>query len=150
VTRFVGAHLTLFAVILAVQVICCVALVVTGGVLLFIGWRGVRGQLAPNRYAGVRTPATLRSDQAFEIGNRAAGPAFIGAGAVWFIAGISLPMLPGWSTVLLVAVLGALGGFVLMAVGGVMGNRAAAALPEPTSSGCAGCACGCCSALERG
>jgi len=127
---------------MAVQVILSALLVVAGAALVFIGWRGLRGQLPPNRYVGVRTPATLRSEAAFELGNRVAGPAMLAGGAVAILAGVSEPLLNTAFSAVLVAVLGIVGAFALMVVGGVLGNRAAEALPEPV--GCAGCAGGCC------
>jgi hypothetical protein len=53
---------------------------VTAGVLVAAsGILGVLGRLPRNRWAGVRTSATLRNDPAFEAGNRVAGPAVIAA-----------------------------------------------------------------------
>jgi hypothetical protein len=135
-------------VMFAVQVIFCAILVLAGLALLLLGWRGLRGQLPLNRYVGIRTEATLRSEDAFEIGNRAAAPAILAAGAVGSLSGLALPLLPSFSSVVLVATIGLIGGFALMTAGGVIGNRAAEAMPEP-SGGCAGCAGGCCGALPR-
>jgi uncharacterized membrane protein len=135
---------------LAVQVIFGVILVGAGTALLLIGWRGVRGRLRPNRYAGVRTEATLRSEAAFEIGNRAAGPALIAAGAVGLLCGASLPLLPALSSVVLVTVIGVIGGFALMTIGGLVGNRAAQAVPQPSTAGCAGCTGAGCGAVRCG
>ncbi|QUH05654.1 SdpI family protein [Saccharopolyspora erythraea] len=137
-------------VTLAVQVILCAVLVLGGAALLFVGWRGLRGQLARNRYAGVRTPATLRSEEAFELANRAAAPAYLAAGATGVLAGAALPALATTFSVVLVAVIGVVGAFGLQVVGGVFGNRAAEAMPEPApAAGCGGCAGGCCSALQQ-
>lgn len=133
---------------LAVQLIFCAVLVAAGAALLLLGWRGLHGTLPPNRYVGIRTVATLRSDQAFEVGNRAAGPALLAAGAVALLSGVSLPLLPSLTSVVLVAVIGAVGGFALMTVGGVVGHRAAEAIPTP--SGCATCTGGCCGAMRCG
>lgn len=135
---------------LAAQVIFCVILVAAGAALLLLGWSGLRGKLPPNRYVGIRTVATLRSDRAFEIGNRAAGPALVAAGAVALLTGASLPLLPSLGSVALVAVVGTVGGFALMTIGGVAGHRAAEALPEPAPSGCAACTGGCCGPARCG
>lgn len=133
---------------LAAQVIFCVLLVAAGAALLLLGWSSLQGKLPPNRYVGVRTVATLRSDQAFQIGNRVAGPGLVAAGAVALLTGASLPLLPSPGSVVLVAAIGGVGAFTLMTVGGVAGHRAAAALPEPAPAGCAGCTGGC-SSLTR-
>lgn len=130
--------------VMAVQVILCALLVVLGAALVFIGWRGLRSQLPPNRYVGVRTPATLRSEEAFELGNRVAAPAMLAGGAVAILAGVSEPLLTTVTSAVLVAVLGIVGAFALMVVGGVLGNKAAEAIPAPASAGCAGCPGGCC------
>jgi hypothetical protein len=130
------------------QLIVCAALLLCGAALVFVGWRGLRGRLPRNRKVGIRTPATMRSEEAFELGNRAAAPATLASGGVALLSGVSVPLLPSLFSAGLVTVMGVLGGFVLMAVGGVIGNRAAEAMPEPTG-GCAGCAGGCCSALQR-
>lgn len=136
-------------VMLAVQVILCVLLVTVGGALLWIGLRGVRGTLPMNQRVGVRTAATLRSEEAFELGNRAAGPTVAAGGAAAVLAGVSLPMLASVISVVLVTVLGLVGGFALMVVGGLIGNRAAEALPVPEpAGGCGGCPGGCCATLS--
>ncbi|MGI8309202.1 SdpI family protein [Saccharopolyspora sp. ASAGF58] len=135
---------------LAVQVILCAVLVLGGAALLFLGFRGLRGQLTRNRYIGVRTPAAMRSEDAFELANRAAAPAMLAGGAIAVLAGVSLPMLAATSSVVMVAVFGLIGAFALMTVGGVVGNRAAESMPAPApAAGCGGCAGGCCGVLKQ-
>ncbi|MBB5154318.1 SdpI family protein [Saccharopolyspora phatthalungensis] len=130
---------------LAVQVILCTILVLGGAALLLLGFRGIRGQLPRNRYVGVRTPAAMRSEDAFELANRVAGPAMLAGGAIAVLAGASLPMLAATFSVVMVAGFGLIGAFALMTVGGVVGNRAAEAMPAPApAAGCGGCAGGCC------
>lgn len=48
---------------------------VLGGAVVATGILGWLGRLPRNRVAGLRIPATMRSDEAFVAGNRAAGPA---------------------------------------------------------------------------
>ncbi|KAA5836242.1 SdpI family protein [Saccharopolyspora hirsuta] len=136
---------------LAVQVILCAILVLGGAALLLLGFRGLRGQLPRNRYVGVRTPAAMSSDEAFELANRAAAPAMLAGGAAAVLAGVSVPMLASTFSVVMISVLGLVGAFALMTAGGVVGNRAAEAMPAPApaAGGCSGCACGGCSALPR-
>jgi len=138
-------------VVLAVQLILCALLVVPGAALLLLGWRGFRGQLPRNRYVGVRTPAAMRSEEAFELANRVAAPAILAGGAVAVLAGASMPMLASGFSVAMVAALGFVGAFVLMTVGGVMGTRAAEAMPAPApaAGGCGGCSCACCGSMQQ-
>lgn len=137
---------------LVVQVIFCAVLLLAGVALLVLGWRGLRAKLPRNRHLGVRTPASMRSAEAFELANRAAAPGILAGGAVAMLAGIALPALASGLSVALVIVLGLLGAFALMTIGGLTGNRAAEAVPAPTpvTGGCGGCAGGCCSALSQG
>lgn len=125
-----------------------VALVpILGGILVgvggFLGWRGL---LSRDRGTGVRTEATLRSDEAFAIGNRIAGVPTMAAGAVGIAAGLAAFAMPTGIGLVVAATLGVLGLLALVAAGGLLGNRAAAAVPEPEpqQGGCGGCACGGC------
>ncbi|MFC4005276.1 SdpI family protein [Prauserella oleivorans] len=119
---------------------------------ILVGWGGylgLREKLPRDRGAGVRTAATLRSDEAFRVANRVAGLPTIVAGAVGVLAGVAGLLMPNaWGTVI-AAVIGLVGMFALVAGGGVLGHRAAAAVPPPSEvpAGCSGCACGGCSAL---
>lgn len=118
-----------------------VVLLLAGAALAGIGVLGWRGLLPRNRVAGVRTPATLRSDEAFTVGNRVAGPPVVAAGAVAIVGGA----LALGGSVLLPAVAG-VGALVLLVAGGLLGNRAAAVqllvpAAAPVSAACSGCAC---------
>lgn len=145
-------------------------LVAAGLALLVVALLGARSRLRRNRFAGVRTAATLRSDAAFTLANRAAampigaagvvaaaggsfllasGPLASGPLASGLLAGVLArgPESVGW-VVLTVTVVGSL---VLTGLGGVVGDRVAADLtaraPEPPACGgaCGGCdlAAGC-------
>lgn len=151
-----GRGSTLKSVTLAVQIILCAVLVLGGAALLVVGRRGLQGRLPRNRYAGVRTPAALRTEEAFELGNRVAAPATLAGGAVGVLSGAALPMLPSLSSVLTIAVIGLVGGFALMTIGGVLGTRAAATVRvnapgsgAVSANPCGSCAGGCCGALQR-
>jgi uncharacterized membrane protein len=114
-------------------------LLVTGAALLTVGLLGWRRQLPRNRFAGIRTPATLRSDAAFIAANRVAAPPVLAAGAVCSLGGALAfgtdgPALP---VILGVVSVGAVG---LLLAGGVLGHRVAAAVPPPKGA-CSGCAC---------
>ncbi|HET9139707.1 SdpI family protein [Actinophytocola sp.] len=121
--------------------------VLTGLLVAVVGLRATRQRLPRNRFAGVRTAASMRSDEAFRLANRVAGPPTMVAGLVGVVAGTAALLLPGTAAPLACALLG-LAGMVAIATGaGVLGHRAALALPEPERdlpAGCAGCACGNC------
>lgn len=129
------------------------AVLVFGGIaVLIIGWRGLRATLPRNRFAGVRTPATMRSDETFRLGNRVAAPATLAGGAVLMLVGFCLPLVGSTSSALLLLAIGIVGMVGLVLAGGVLGHRAAAAMPEtaPGDGGCGGCAGGCCGVLQQG
>ncbi|WP_158879645.1 SdpI family protein [Amycolatopsis anabasis] len=121
---------------------------------VLVGWGGLLGwreKLPRDRATGVRTAATLRSDEAFRIGNKVAGlPTMIG-GAVGVLGGVAGLVMPTLGGTITAAAVGLVGAFALLAAGGVLGHRAAAAVPPPAArpAGCSGCACGGCSALTK-
>ncbi|TQF74658.1 SdpI family protein [Rhodococcus spelaei] len=102
---------------------------------------GLTGRLPRNRWAGVRTPETLASEETFALANRIAGPTMAAAALLLVIGGIGALTLGtvGGFGVAAVAVVAAL---VTAAYGGTVGARAAAAAAP---AGC-GDACGCGSA----
>ncbi|ACU98898.1 SdpI family protein [Saccharomonospora viridis] len=106
----------------------------------FLGWRE---KLPRSRGAGVRTEATMRSDEAFRVANRVAGlPTMIAGGVGVFSSAAALAMPDTLGTIMAV-VFGVLAVFLLVAGGGVLGHRAASAVPAPAKSaaGCGSCAC---------
>lgn len=119
----------------------------TGLLLAVVGLLATRQRLSRNRFFGVRTTASMRSEEAFRLANRVAGPPTMVAGLVGLLAGIAALVAPGTVASLACAGLG-IAGMVGIAIGaGVLGNRAALALPEPkpaVPAGCGGCACGNC------
>ncbi|MBK1784592.1 SdpI family protein [Prauserella cavernicola] len=124
--------------------------VILGVLVGWGGFLGLREKLPAKRGAGVRTAATLRSDEAFRVANKVAGLPTIAAGAVGVLAGVAGLVMPSTLGVIIATVLGLAGMFALVAGGGVLGHRAASAVPEPepeVPAGCAGCPCGGCGAL---
>jgi SdpI/YfhL protein family len=111
--------------------------------LLAVAVLGARGRLRRNRLAGVRTPASLRSDEAFGLANRVASVPIGAGGAVGIAAGGALVGGAGGALGWLVFGIGLVGTVVLAGIGGAAGDRAAAALPEPVRPGCAGECAGC-------
>ncbi|MGH3517669.1 MAG: SdpI family protein [Haloechinothrix sp.] len=117
---------------------------ILGGILVglggFLGWRG---RLSRSRAAGVRTAATMRSDEAFGLANKVAGTPTMAAGAVGIVAGVAALLMPTALGTVLAATIGVLGLVLLVGAGGLLGHRAALTVPEPVAAaGCGGCACG--------
>lgn len=116
-------------------------LLVAAAALGTVGLLGWRRRLPRNRFAGIRTPATLRSDAAFAAANRVAAPTVLAAASVCAIAGtLALGAHDAMLTVI-VAVAGA-GTVGLLIAGGLLGHRVAAAMPPSPAAGCSGCECG--------
>ncbi|MGU3436274.1 SdpI family protein [Actinomycetes bacterium M1A6_2h] len=100
-------------------------------------------KLPRNRFAGVRTPASMSSDDAFTVANRVAGPTTAAAALFLLFGAIASLAFGGWAATgaILVCVAAAV---VIAGMGGTAGARAAAALPKPEAAGC-GHACTSCS-----
>lgn len=117
-----------------------VVLVIAGVALLTVGLLGWRQRLPRNRFAGIRTPATLRSDAAFIAANRVAAPPVLAAGVVCTVGGGLALGSVGSALTVIVAVTGA-GALGLLLAGGLLGHRVAVAAIPPRPGGCAGCTC---------
>jgi uncharacterized membrane protein len=116
-------------------------LLVAGAGLSIVGLLGWRRRLPRNRFAGIRTPATLRSEAAFRAANRVAAPPVLAAGAVSAVGGVLAFGTGGPALVAIVGVTGA-GAIGLLIAGGLLGHRVATTVPPP-AGGCAGCSCTC-------
>lgn len=120
-------------------------LVLAGLALLAIAALGIRRRLPRNRWVGVRTAATLRSNAAFTVANQVAAAPLAAAGTVAAAGGVAL--LAGADGGLAWALLAVslTGATVLAGIGGVAGDRAASAVqpaplePSPCAGSCAGC-----------
>ncbi|ANY25644.1 MULTISPECIES: SdpI family protein [Gordonia] len=125
-------------VVNAVSVAVAVLLFVLAGLWAVVGIRGLRGTLPRNRWIGVRSAETMRSDEAFTVANRIAGPGTLGAGLILALGGIATLAVPsGWAVAFgLVSLVVAL--VVIGLVSGI-GVRAAAAVPVDDDG------CSCCS-----
>ncbi|WP_425569893.1 SdpI family protein [Rhodococcus olei] len=124
--------------LIVASVLFVVALVV-GGVAV----AGMAGRLPRNRWAGVRTPDTLASEETFRLANRIAGPTMAAAALLLVIGGIGALTL-GTVGGLAVAAVSVVAALVTAGYGGTAGARAAAAVAP---AGC-GEACGCGSAPQ--
>lgn len=116
---------------------------VVGLVVAAVGVLGLTERLPRNRFGGVRTPATMRTDQTFQVANKVAGLPVAVGGAVGVVGGLAGLLAVN----LVLAGIGLVGMIGIALGGGVLGHRAAEAVPdeEPAlPAGCQGCACGGC------
>ena len=130
------------------NIVLLVVLGLFGTALGLTGYLGLRGKLARNRFFGVRTSASMRDDETFLLANRVAGLPNLVAGGIAVASGVAAFLASETSnttsnTTVTVGLVGALGAVATAIAGGVLGHRAAAAVPEPVApKGCGGCACG--------
>lgn len=126
--------------------------VAAGSLIAVVGFLGLTGRLPRNRFGGVRTAETMRSDEAFRVANKVAGlPTLIG-GLVGVLAGVAGFLMPGTGGVLTSVVIGVVGMLAITFAGGLLGHRAAAAVPDPEPelpAGCKGCQCGTCGVFSK-
>src|SRR5699024_467199 len=115
--------------------------IVFGVLVAWGGFLGLRGTLSRARGPGVRTAATLRSEEAFHVANRIAALPTLAGGAVGVLAGAAGLFVPTTGAMLTAALLGLVGMLVLVTAGGLLGNRAAERVPapQPAASPCASC-----------
>lgn len=121
-----------------------VVMLAAGIALAVVGALGWRRRLPRNRFAGVRTPATLRDDETFAVGNQVSAPLTVTAGAGALIAGVAALLAPSPLAAWVLVALGVAGMLVLALVGGVLGDRAARLVaPDDALGGCTGSCSGC-------
>jgi len=124
-----------------VNLVLPVVLGLVGVFLALIGYLGLTGKLPRNRYVGVRTAPAMRDDEAFQLANRVAGLPNLVAALVAVGAGTATVVNP--DAALTVGIVGIVGAVAITLAGGVVGHRAAEAMPAPVApKGCGGCACG--------
>lgn len=126
------------------NVVVLVVVVLLVGLALVVGGTGLLALLAKlpgNGVLGVRTPETRRSPEAWQLANRAAGPAFLGSGLVLLLGALALGLIGGWvgGLVVVVAVVAAL---ALLNVAGLAGSRSAAIWEASQDDDQGGCGCG--------
>jgi uncharacterized membrane protein len=109
-----------------------------------VGYLGWQARLPRNRFAGVRTPTAMRSEDAFRVANQVAGVPVMVAGLVGVFGGVAAFFLPSTAAAVTALVVVLIGMAALAVAGGVLGSRAAAALPAEPTGGCGGCCCGGC------
>ncbi|MGO4203210.1 SdpI family protein [Rhodococcus sp. TAF43] len=123
------------------MVIVAVVLFVAALALAGLGAAALTGRLTRNRWAGVRTPQSLRDDETFALANKVAAPSMLGGAGVLAIGGLAILILPTIAGVIATIVVIA-GALFTVAAGGALGSKAAGAVPD--TSGC-GTSCGACS-----
>jgi uncharacterized membrane protein len=100
-----------------------IVLIVLSALVVITGVLGAFGKLPRNRLAGVRTAATMSSDEAFATANRIAAPAIILGGLAAMAAGVAgLFVSPAASNT--IAAVGVLLMAALAILGGIRGSRA--------------------------
>lgn len=107
-----------------------------------VGVAALTGKLPRNRWAGVRTPESLRDEETFAMANKVAAPSMLGAGALCVFGGVAALTLPtiGGVIAVVVTVVAAL---LTAGAGGSIAARVAEAT-KPADEGC-GTSCGACS-----
>jgi len=143
---------------LALTIPLAVVLLLLAGLSGTVGLRGRAGALSRDGRMGVRTPASMASDEAFGVANRVAAPVALGAAAIAALLAVLILVLPVSSAGALILFVVALAVvFTLLLLAGALGDRAARHVPIPArrpaadGAGCGGCGCGGggCSKLTR-
>lgn len=122
---------------------------VIGLLIAIVGFLGLTERLPRNRFGGVRTEATMRTDETFRIANKVAGLPLLVAGLVGILGGVAGLFMPSTAGTVIAVVIGFVGLLLIAMGGGMLGHRAAAAMPvekpkPEVPAGCAGCQCGTC------
>jgi hypothetical protein len=120
-----------------------IVLLVVGAGIALVGLLGFLERLPRNRFGGVRTPASMRSDRAFRVANKVGGLPIAVAGGIGALCGL-VTVLTGLAVVLIV---GFAGMVAITIAGGIVGHRAAETVPADKPAlpeGCKGCQCGGC------
>ncbi|MGB3303050.1 SdpI family protein [Gordonia sp. (in: high G+C Gram-positive bacteria)] len=128
-----------------VSAVVAVLTLVLAAVWLGVGVAGLAGKLRRNRWVGVRSAETLRSEETFAVANKVAAPGFLGAAAILAVTGGIALAIGSWGV--LVALFGVVVAVGVVSVVGGMALQAAKAVPEPAGCGTDG---GCCSPAPAG
>jgi hypothetical protein len=132
-------------ILTVVRIVLVLLTVGFGATLGIVGALGWRGRLTRAGRLGVRTLLAMRSEEGFQLANRVAGPPALVAGVASVAGGVAAALVPTLTGVIVSAVIGLAGGWLIARAGSSLGERAAAGVPAPqlaTPAGCSGCACG--------
>ena len=122
-------------------------LAVLAAVSAVTAFRGRTGSLRRGGRLGVRSAPCLASDRAFEVANRVAAPAVLGAAVIAAIgAGLALALFLLTGTLLVVFAVTLVGSTALLVKAGRLEDTAARAVPRPArkpqrGGSCGGCDC---------
>ncbi len=105
------------------MIVATVILILAGLALIAVAVASWQERLPRNSLAGVRTPSTMRSDQAFKVANKVAAPLTAAGGVVLALGGVLATAL-GKSSAGPVLIACALACAVLCVVGAIKGVRA--------------------------
>lgn len=105
--------------------IAAIVIVVGGAIVAYVGWIEMTGRLARNAVVGIRTKATMESDEAWRAAHRTAGVWFITAGLVMTIAGMLMLVADSDAAAWGVMRIGMIGGLTFAVAGVVLADRAA-------------------------
>ncbi|WP_296390895.1 SdpI family protein [Williamsia sp.] len=108
------------------------------------GVLGLMRRLPRNRFVGIRTPVTLRSDETFAVAHVVAGPGLVGGAVILALAGV-IGIGSGGGVGLAFALVGLVAALVILGAASSFGLRAAARVPDweescGTGGGCGSCA----------
>jgi len=124
-----------------------VVLLLVAGVAAVTARGGWSGTLRRNGRLGVHSPAAVNSDESFAVANKVAAPVVAATAVLAIVFAILVVVLPvPISATIVMAVLGVLAAPVLLVAAGMLGDRAARAMPLPArrpqrSAACDGCGC---------
>lgn len=101
-----------------------------GLLIVAVAVKGWRGDLARNKMVGIRTPATMASDEAWHVAHRLAGPWMIAGSLGAIVPGAVLLFRPTNGTATATIMIGLAVMVALVIAGGGIGSMAAARLDE--------------------
>jgi uncharacterized membrane protein len=104
-----------------------VVLLLAGLVVVSVAILSWQGRLSRNYFAGIRTPSTMRSDEAFRLANKVAAPFSLVGGVVIAVIGVVQLIAPVRAVDVVLP--GVLVAAAVIVVGGIKGVRAARANP---------------------
>lgn len=119
-----GSELT-DPVLWPVVVLVAVPLIAGGLIVVLVTRRATNGQLSRNSWAGIRTSATMASDMAWDVGQRAGGRLTIAGGWVMVLSGLAMFVWRSLAGFLLLNGIGISLGLSLIIAGAVRGHQTA-------------------------
>ncbi|MFE2956296.1 SdpI family protein [Nocardia tengchongensis] len=127
------------------MLVVALILFVLAAVAVVTGVLGLTGTLPGNRYFGVHSEAALKTEEAFKLGNKVAGPTSVVAGLLLAASG-AVALVAGGVPALVLAVIAVVIALFTLGAGAAAAEKAIAnAFPEEEKVGGCGSACGGCS-----